>query len=529
MRSRILFHEPSGNFFVPVGLKKSLIAFGYLLSLCLLLAAFPGLKWAHRPLLAFVALVPLLLVARQVQERWWRWLANFIFFEIFLQILLPWPRMAHGSTIIGSGAYWGLLCFYALAPLIWSGSLAVSEGLALGHSPGFRPWFVALAWTMGEYLYFVLPFPFPLSMATALYDQPLLIQICSVTGIQGLAFAIIWVNAALAELIEAYHCGNDQRGLLARQTLIGGLIFLTLSVWLFYKPYQVQARALKLAVIQPNRSWLQSVAENFLPAAMQGHTRKMLDLTQQAITCYQPDLVFWNERSVKSGTLDRELNQGLAHLSQGNPNLGVVLGHDMLIARSVENSVSLWSAANGWSAAYVKQRRVPFFEQSASVVDASFSLPLRDQIHPAIGAMICFESLFPQVALGHVRHGALILADLSNDSFFGKSNWVLLHATYAVLRAVELRRPFVVSNNTGFSLIVDHRGRILLRTVPGQAGIGCATIHPVRHRSLYQWCPWCFPLLCLGASLVRVGQLAVGAADKARPASKVLRAIISNA
>jgi apolipoprotein N-acyltransferase len=80
------------------------------------------------------------------------------------------------------------------------------------------------------------------------------------------------------------------------------------------------------------------------------------------------------------------------------------------------------------------------------------------------GILICFEAIFPEIARAMVRKGADVLVNLTNDAWFGASSAPYQHLSMSVFRAVENRRPLIRAANTGFSAIIDSRGRIMDRT-----------------------------------------------------------------
>jgi len=52
------------------------------------------------------------------------------------------------------------------------------------------------------------------------------------------------------------------------------------------------------------------------------------------------------------------------------------------------------------------------------------------------------------------------MVNITNDAWFGKTCAAYQHAACSVLRAVENRKPFIRSANTGLSCFIDKTGRI---------------------------------------------------------------------
>jgi apolipoprotein N-acyltransferase len=78
----------------------------------------------------------------------------------------------------------------------------------------------------------------------------------------------------------------------------------------------------------------------------------------------------------------------------------------------------------------------------------------------SIGTLICFESIFPEIARGHVRGGATLLATITNDAWFGRTSAPYQHFQMSVFRAVENRSFLVRAANTGVSGVIDPVGRV---------------------------------------------------------------------
>ncbi|MDD4648481.1 MAG: apolipoprotein N-acyltransferase [Desulfoplanes sp.] len=88
------------------------------------------------------------------------------------------------------------------------------------------------------------------------------------------------------------------------------------------------------------------------------------------------------------------------------------------------------------------------------------STPLRYK-NLALGTLICYEAIFPDLAQEDVNNGATILVNISNDTWFGRSSAPAQHLNISVLRAAEQNRYLIRSTNTGISAFVDNYGHIL--------------------------------------------------------------------
>lgn len=76
-----------------------------------------------------------------------------------------------------------------------------------------------------------------------------------------------------------------------------------------------------------------------------------------------------------------------------------------------------------------------------------------------LGALICFEDVFPESAREAVREGAEILVNLTNDGWFFDSPGPYQHAALSSFRAIETRRELLRSSNTGITVLIDRLGR----------------------------------------------------------------------
>src|SRR6201999_2185013 len=78
----------------------------------------------------------------------------------------------------------------------------------------------------------------------------------------------------------------------------------------------------------------------------------------------------------------------------------------------------------------------------------------------AIGPLICYEDIFPQLARASARAGSDLLVVASNGAWYGEGGASYQHAAHSVLRAVETRRPVLRCGNAGWSGWIDEFGNV---------------------------------------------------------------------
>ncbi|MCE9627986.1 MAG: apolipoprotein N-acyltransferase, partial [Candidatus Eisenbacteria bacterium] len=122
--------------------------------------------------------------------------------------------------------------------------------------------------------------------------------------------------------------------------------------------------------------------------------------------------------------------------------------------------------------------------------------------------LICFESIFPELARADVRAGSRLLVNITNDEWFGNGAALVQHAAMAPFRAVENRVPIARCANTGLTQMIDAYGvitavlpvfepRVLVAPLPAAGaltpwtrfGDWCARLALVLAAVLV-WAPW---------------------------------------
>ncbi len=104
---------------------------------------------------------------------------------------------------------------------------------------------------------------------------------------------------------------------------------------------------------------------------------------------------------------------------------------------------------------------------------------------PPLGVLICYESIFPQIARETVRRGAQVLMNITNDAWYGDTGGPYQHLEIARWRAIEFRVPLVRAANTGISAAFDATGHECGRLALNTRGFMTCSVHPMSYLSFY--------------------------------------------
>ena len=116
---------------------------------------------------------------------------------------------------------------------------------------------------------------------------------------------------------------------------------------------------------------------------------------------------------------------------------------------------------------------------------------------PTLGGMICFDSIYPDVARSGVAGGAEVLLLPTNDSWFFDSAATEMHLSHARLRAIETGRWVVRSGHTGISCLIDEKGNVTEKIPLLTEGYAIGDVTALTHTTVYAAVGDVFVLLCL--------------------------------
>ncbi|MGH7934068.1 MAG: apolipoprotein N-acyltransferase [Candidatus Binataceae bacterium] len=486
-------------------------------------------------LLAWVAFVPLLYAIEEQPFKHvfaYAWLQGFACFVASLY----WIALTlHNFTHLD-------LTLAVLPMLLLAGVVALFTAVAIWAavftSRRLRvPIFVTMpiAWAAVEWVrtYFPIGFPWNLLGYTA-YRNLDLIQFAEFTGVYGVSALIIFFNAVVYVVLFTRHSRRAQTWSLGVLTALMAAAIIFGDVRMNQLEKAPAKGTLKIAMIQGDIP--QSIKWN--PQFLTTSFNVYLDQSHRAARL-GADLIVWPEAAAafffqptndypvqfigdaayRARLLALARNTGEPILF-GAPALGVEDGRPGFYNRAY--LVSGMGKVEGW---YDKIRLVPFgeyvplrsvFGYFVNRVVAGFGdmFPGRVQTifevkGAKLGVLICYESIFPNLARTAVKRGADILVNITNDAWYGESSAPYQLLAMAAMRSVETKVPTVRVANTGISAVIEPDGEITARTPLFKRGTEIERVSWRPERTVYTevgdlFAEICFVLTCgamLGAFL----------------------------
>jgi apolipoprotein N-acyltransferase len=196
----------------------------------------------------------------------------------------------------------------------------------------------------------------------------------------------------------------------------------------------------------------------------------------------RPDLFVWGESSVGYDLASHAGYRAAIERVARQAGAEILVDQDARDPAGATSKQATLVSATGMRGSYVKTRLVPFGEyipfRSALGWLTKISRAAPSNVHPGtgahvlratlpdgrsltFGALICFESAFPDMSRVDTDHGARVIIYQTSDSTFQASWAPEQHAALSAVRAAETGRPVVQAALTGDSAAFDARGRTL--------------------------------------------------------------------
>ena len=351
----------------------------------------------------------------------------------------------------------------------------------------------------------VIAFPWDL-MGTALVDNVPLSRIATITGVYGLSFEILLVNAAFASVFVGR---RERRPLVLAACIL--LVGILETGSFFSAPAQPANGTARL--VQPNLSldadW---TAEFFEKTLSELGTLSVPQTGELMPGDPLPDLVIWPESPAPFYENDQRFQKTLGKIAEDSR--AYVIAGEVGVPRSTEdhsiyNSAVVVAPQGDTLGRYDKVHLVPFGEYVPFKDLFSFAHKLTREVSDfapgedrltlpvhsyKLGIFICYESVFPNEVREFAAKGAGVLVNISNDGWFGETGAPEQHLRMARMRAIENGRWVLRATNTGISASIDPFGRVVAQlprniraALDVPYGVVTGTTFYTRHGDWFAW------------------------------------------
>ena len=330
-----------------------------------------------------------------------------------------------------------------------------------------------LLWVSIEYLRShagFLGFPWAL-MGHSQYKNIPIIQISSFTGVYGVSFIIMMVNAVICEVI----CNR----LKAYKSIITMVIIIGVSYSygiVIMKKDTVKDKK-NITVIQPN------IAQEikWQPEYMEENLKEHVDLSISASKDNNTELIIWPETATGSIRQDDYLRHTILSLAK-EINTPLLIGSSQYakfgasdLQEEMFNEAIFISSSGKIAEQYNKILLLPFVEYlpyketfpwpsrfftNANYFQSGTEYTIFKLNDTKFGVVVCWESTAPEIFRRFVKKGANFMINISNEAMFGDTAAPYHFASMVVFRAVENRIYIARSANTGISCFINPYGII---------------------------------------------------------------------
>jgi apolipoprotein N-acyltransferase len=333
-------------------------------------------------------------------------------------------------------------------------------------APWLAPLVTAAAFSAGEWMRSsgIVGVPFG-QLGLPLIDSPLR-PLAAFAGGYGLTFVIAAVAAYAGAAVLAPRLRLPAAGVVA------AAIALTAAAWIAWPARTLAAPTLRVAAIQGNIAQAVKATDAARLLAAQRYAAMT-----EAVAAQHPAYVFWPETVILTDmTRDTRARAAFGALSR---KIGIPIFVGTIVSDAygrLYNASLVFDRGGNVEATVAKRQLVPFAEflpapdwlRTIPAVNmiGNFAQGHGPQIDPLThaGVLICWESVFGDIAIEAVHAGAQFFAVTTDDAWFGTSDGPAQHAQATTLRAVETGRWIVRAAATGISGIVAPDGEWRERT-----------------------------------------------------------------
>ena len=381
-----------------------------------------------------------------------------------------------------------------------------------------------IAWAAVELVrtYFPIGFPWNLLGETQ-YRNVELIQFAEFTGTYGVSALIIFFNVVIFMVLL-------RRGSRRLQTLSLSILTGVMIAAIVFGNWRMH----QLKSIKPDGSFRVAMVQGNIPQSVkwdptaQAPTFKIYSDESTQTAKQGADLIVWPEaaatflfqpddRYPAAVADDAGYRTALLQLAHdiGKP---ILFGAPALVVRDdrvvgFANRAYLVSAQGEVTAWYDKIQLVPFGEyvpyravlgyfvnrivHGMGDMVAGDQQTLFDLNGAKLSVLICYESIFPDLARRSVKKGADVMVNITNDAWYGTSSAPYQLLAMSAMRSVETKVPMIRAANTGISAVILDDGTITATTPLFKRGTELEDVSWRPVRTLYTMVGDLFAEICL--------------------------------
>ncbi|MDA8169339.1 MAG: apolipoprotein N-acyltransferase [Nitrospiraceae bacterium] len=342
------------------------------------------------------------------------------------------------------------------------------------------------------------------------------IQIADITGVYGVSFLVVAVNAAIADFFIIRWRTREMPlfPLSYNIAAYSGFVFLMAFTFLYGHMrlgQQPQGRKIRASVVQGDidqgHKWDAKYEDQVF--------KTYKDLTYGALF-QAPNIVVWPESSLPFPFDERDPRvKELESVEQASSTPFLIGAIRQKQDGKYANSAILLDAGKPAFlydkihmvpfGEYVPLKRVLFFVNKMTDAIGDYE-PGKDFSLGSIkqgefGTLICYEIVFPGLVRKFFKDGGDFLVTITNDAWFGRSTGPYQHFSMAVLRAVENRKPIIRAANTGVSGFISSSGAVIKRTSLFERGTLTADIVTDHRKTFYSRFGDLFSYVCILSTL----------------------------
>lgn len=443
--------------------------------------------------LAFVALLPFFIAITRTGSIAEAGICGFLF-GFFLShssgYFVYYALIAHFNKPALISALFFIICI-ALPVAVLYTIFGVAFRLLYKNNLFFFSILLPCLWVLTEYIKEVFPFLIPWgNLAYAVPSSAFhFIQTADIAGCYGVLFLIILINGLLTFIsIQTY----KNKGII-RKIYPGLIIMSLLIITQIYGEYKInrvrgtmaKSNPFKVTVVQGNYSNI----ERWSGTGFLSRIKRYILMSKMT----DSPLIVWPETVINApektntelfNTINESIGKGSVLIAGGVRKTNKTYNSAFIVSKKEKLTIDHYD--KNILLPWVETGILPIkFYTAPKAFDKGNSSPVRKTPVGKVGISICLEILYPDYAMYMVESGSRFLVNISNDTWFGKSQMPRIHLNAAILRAIETRRSMVRASNSGISAVISPTGEILKQTGLYKQGKVTEKIYPSDTISIY--------------------------------------------